>query len=50
MRLRSLVIAAQSIERFLRNIGEPVEPPPLAPAEDRPFSRAASRQTLMFSS
>jgi len=37
LRLRSLVIAAASIERFLRHVGEPFEPPVLAPARDPPF-------------
>lgn len=37
LRLRALVIAAASIERLLRHIGEPFEPPVLAPARDPPF-------------
>jgi hypothetical protein len=37
MRLRALIIAAQSIERFLRHIGEPTEPPTLSPARGPPF-------------
>jgi hypothetical protein len=31
-------MAAASIKRFLRHIGEPFEPPVLAPARDPPFS------------
>ena len=42
MKLRALVIAAASIERYLRHIGEPVEPPPLAPARDPPFFKSRS--------
>ena len=37
MRLRALITAAQSIERFLRHIGEPTEPPTLSPARGPPF-------------
>jgi hypothetical protein len=37
LRLRALVTAAQSIERFLRHIGEPTEPPTLSPARGPPF-------------
>jgi hypothetical protein len=60
MKLRALLIAAESIARFLRHIGEPTEPPPLAPARGPPFFKsvlrrklreldgAASRQTQMF--
>ncbi len=40
MRLRALVTAAASIERFLRHIGEPFEPPVLAPARDPPFFKS----------
>jgi hypothetical protein len=42
MKLRALVIAAQSIERFLRHFGEPVDPPPLALARDPPFFKSCS--------
>ena len=61
MRLRALVTAAQGIERFLRHIGEPTEPPSLSPARGPPFfmSRALrrrfgeadddARQQVMFS-
>jgi hypothetical protein len=37
MRLRALITAAQSVERFLRHIGEPTEPPTLSPARGPPF-------------
>jgi hypothetical protein len=37
LRLHALVTAAQSIERFLRHIGEPTEPPTLSPARGPPF-------------
>jgi hypothetical protein len=63
MRLRALVTAAARIERFLRRIGDPTEPPPLSPARGPPFFKSrvlrrklgelddvASRQTEMFSS
>ena len=38
MRLRALVMTTASIERYLRWLGEPVDPPTLAPARDPPFS------------
>ena len=38
MRLRALVMTTASIERTLRWLGEPVDPPTLAPARDPPFS------------
>jgi hypothetical protein len=46
MKLRALVTAAQSIERFLRHIGESTEPPALAPARAPPFfqSRVVRRK------
>jgi hypothetical protein len=37
LRLRALVSAAASVERFLRHIGEPIDPPPLSPARGPPF-------------
>lgn len=40
MRLRALITAAQSIERFLRHIGEPTEPPTLSPARGPPFFKS----------
>jgi hypothetical protein len=33
----SLVIEAHNIERLLRHLGEPLEPPPRSPARDPPF-------------
>jgi len=61
MKLHAFVIAAASIERFLRHIGEPTEPPKLSPARGPPFfksrvlrkkfselDRAAHEQTEMF--
>ena len=46
MRLRALITAAQSIERFLRHIGEPTEPKTLSPARGPPFfkTRVVRRQ------
>ena len=47
LRLRALVTAAASIERFLRYIAEPTEPPPLAPARGPPyFSSRVLRRRL----
>ena len=45
MKLRALVTLTGSIERFLRHLGEPVEPLPLSPARGPPFfkSRAVRR-------
>ncbi len=40
LRLRALVLAAASIDRFLRRIGEPTEPPALSPARDPPFFKS----------
>jgi hypothetical protein len=37
--LRALVTAAESVARFLRNIGEDPNPPPIAPARAPPFFR-----------
>jgi len=47
MRLVALVKDASSIARFLRNLGEPTEPPPMAPARGPPYarSRVQRRQT-----
>jgi hypothetical protein len=63
LRLRALVTAAASIDRYLRYLGEPTELPPLAPARGPPFFKSrvlrrklgelegvAQRQTQMFSS
>ena len=40
MRLRALVMTTASIERYLRWLGEPVDPPTLAPARDPPFFKS----------
>ena len=45
MRLVALVKDASSIARFLRNLGEPTEPPPMAPARGPPYARVQRRQT-----
>jgi hypothetical protein len=37
MKLRALVVTAAGIRRYLRWLGEPTEPPVLAPARDPPF-------------
>jgi len=37
MKLRALVMTTASIERYLSWLGEPIEPPTLAPARDPPF-------------
>ena len=42
MKRRALVIAPPSIERFLRHLGEPFDPPPLSPARGPPFFRSAA--------
>jgi hypothetical protein len=36
-KLRALVIEAHNIERLLRYLGEPLEPPKRAPARDPPY-------------
>ena len=63
LRLRALVTAAASIDRYLRYLGEPTELPPLSPARGPPFFKSrvlrrklgelegvAERQMQMFSS
>jgi hypothetical protein len=40
MKLRALVFRAESIERYLRHLGEPTEVLPLAPARDPPYFRS----------
>jgi hypothetical protein len=40
LKLRALVIEAHNIERLLRHIGEPLEPPKRAPARDPPYFRS----------
>ena len=37
LKLRALVIEAHNIERLLRHLGEPLEPPKRAPARDPPY-------------
>jgi hypothetical protein len=37
LKLRALVIEAHNIERLLRYLGEPLEPPKRAPARDPPY-------------
>jgi hypothetical protein len=47
MKLRALLTLPQSIERFLRHLGEPTEPPALSPARRPPFFQSrAVRRTL----
>jgi hypothetical protein len=40
MKLRALVMTTTSIERYLRWLGEPVDPPTLAPARDPPYFKS----------
>jgi hypothetical protein len=40
LKLRSLVMEAHNIERFLRHIGEPIQVPPRAPARDPPYFKS----------
>ena len=40
MKLRALVMTTASIERYLRWLGEPVDPPTLAPARDPPYFKS----------
>jgi hypothetical protein len=37
MKLKALVQEPENIARFLRHLGEPTEPPPLAPARAPPY-------------
>ena len=37
LKLRALVIEAHNIERLLRHLGEPLEPPKRSPARDPPY-------------
>jgi Putative transposase/Transposase zinc-binding domain len=47
MRLRALVVRAESIARFLTKLGEPTEPPKLSPARGPPyFATRALRRKL----
>jgi hypothetical protein len=41
MRLLALVTQPKNVERFLRHLGEPTEPPPRAPARAPPYSHSA---------
>jgi hypothetical protein len=40
MKLRALVITSAGIERYLRWLGEPTEPPALAPARGPPWFKS----------
>lgn len=40
MKLRALVMTSAGIERYLRWLGEPVDPPALAPARDPPYFKS----------
>jgi hypothetical protein len=40
MKLRALVMTSAGIERYLRWLGESVEPPTLAPARDPPYFKS----------
>jgi len=40
MQLRALVMTTSGIERYLRWLGEPVDPPTLAPARDPPYFKS----------
>jgi hypothetical protein len=40
MKLRALVITSASIQRYLSWLGEPTEPPALAPARGPPFFKS----------
>jgi hypothetical protein len=40
MKLRALVQKPENIVRFLKHLGEPTEPPPLAPARAPPYWQA----------
>ena len=42
MKLRALVITSAGIGRYLRWLGEPSEPPVLAPARDPPFFKSVA--------
>ena len=54
MKLKSLVQKPENIARFLRHLGVPTEPPPLAPARAPPYwkvrelRRNPQAQTEMF--
>jgi hypothetical protein len=40
VKLRALVMTTFGIERYLRSLGESVDPPTLAPARDPPFFKS----------
>src|SRR5690606_9681433 len=40
MKLRALVMTTASIERYLRWLGEPIDPPTLSPARDPPYFKS----------
>ena len=40
MKLKALVTRPTSIERWLRELGEPIEATPLSPARDPPFFKS----------
>jgi hypothetical protein len=40
MKLKALVQKPENIVRFLKHLGEPTEPPPLAPARAPPYWQA----------
>ena len=40
MKLRALLTNPKSITRFLRSLGQPTEPPPVAPARGPPFYKS----------
>ena len=54
MKLKSLVQKPENIARFLRHLGEPTDPPPLAPARAPPYwkvrelRRKPQAQTELF--
>ena len=42
LKMRALVMTAAGIRRYLRWLGEPTEPPILAPARDPPFFKSVA--------
>ncbi len=44
LKLRALVSEAHNIERLLRHLGEPLEPPKRAPARDHPYFKSQVRR------
>ena len=55
MKVVALVTEPENIARYLRHLGEPTEPPPLAPARGPPYyqsrvlrRRPSVQQTEMF--